>query len=129
MPDHVELTIEGSEVTMLVPDDVLFDFDEYELKKEAKDTLDDIILTLTRFDKEVEIAIDGHTDNVGNEDYNLELSEKRAQEVKKYLTKDGQLQDGQIKTRGLGDSKPIASNETESGQAKNRRVEIVINFR
>lgn len=131
VPDHVELNIQGSEVTMLVPDDVLFDFDKYALKDSSKAVLKDIAKVLeTSFNKkDFEIVINGHTDNAGNKEYNLELSEKRAEEVKDYLASELKGQDITFKTKGYGDSKPIASNDNESGQAKNRRVEIVINLR
>src|SRR5699024_5357352 len=82
VPDNVELTIDGSEDTMLVPDKVLFDFDKYDLKDSSKSILEDISETLeTTFNKkDFEIKINGHTDNVGEKEYNLELSEKRAEQ-------------------------------------------------
>ncbi|MGM8365959.1 OmpA family protein [Virgibacillus sp. W0181] len=131
VPDNVELNIEGSEVTMLVPDNVLFDFDKYDLKDSSKDVLKEISETLaTSFNKkDLEIVINGHTDNVGKKDYNLELSEKRAKKVKEYLEEQLKETEASFTTKGYGDAKPIASNDTEKGQAKNRRVEIVINLR
>lgn len=131
VPDNVELNIQGSEVTMLVPDDVLFDFDKYALKDTSKAVLKDIAKVLeTSFNKkDFEIVINGHTDNAGNKEYNLELSEKRAEEVKGFLATELDEQDVTFQTKGYGDSKPIASNDNEAGQAKNRRVEIVINLR
>jgi OmpA-OmpF porin, OOP family len=130
VPDHVDLTIEGSEVTMLVPDDLLFDFDEYKLKEDAKQTLDDISETLAMFDDEdIEVQVNGHTDNVGNEAYNMDLSEKRAEEVEEYLLQQGDFKNIDFTTQGYGETKPVASNDDEKGQAKNRRVEIVIKLR
>lgn len=131
VPDNVELEIDGSEVTMLVPDNILFDFDEYDLKKDAKTTLKEISKTLQNSfnKKDLNITINGHTDNTGSKEYNKKLSKQRAEEVKKYL--DDQLEGTNITftTEGYGDSKPIASNDTEDGQAKNRRVEIVIQLK
>lgn len=129
VPDNVDLTIDGAEVTMSVPDSVLFDFDEYDLKEDAKQTLSEISETLKQFKQDVEIVINGHTDNVGNAQYNMDLSEKRAEEVKNYLIDQGDLAQASFTTKGYGDTRPIASNDTEAGQAKNRRVEIVINLR
>ncbi len=131
VPDNVELKVDGSEITMLVPDDVLFDFDKHALKDSSKKLLKEISKSLdSSFNKEdLEIVISGHTDNVGDKKYNLELSEKRANEVKKYLEKQLKSQETSFTTEGLGDRKPIASNKTEKGQAKNRRVEIVINLK
>lgn len=131
LPDNVELNIDGSEVTMLVPDDVLFDFDKHQLKDSSKEVLSEISKALsTSFNKkDLEILINGHTDNEGNPTYNLELSEKRAGEVKKFMAE--QLTDAAItfETKGYGETKPIASNDNEKGRQKNRRVEIVINLR
>lgn len=131
VPENVDLEIDGSEVTMLVPDDILFDFDKYDLKDDAKETLEEISETLQNSfnKKELNITINGHTDNIGSKQYNEKLSKQRADEVKKYL--ESLLQDSNItfKTEGYGDTKPIASNDTEEGQAKNRRVEIVIDLK
>ncbi|WP_231889814.1 OmpA family protein [Oceanobacillus sp. Castelsardo] len=129
VPDNVELKIDGPEVTMLVPDHLLFDFDEFELKEESKNLLAEIGKTLQTFDKDIEIEISGHTDNVGDSKYNQELSEKRAEEVKAYLMDQGELSEANMTTVGHGETKPISSNENEKGQAKNRRVEIIINLR
>ncbi|MFD1849357.1 OmpA family protein [Oceanobacillus bengalensis] len=129
VPDNVELTIDGAEVMMLVPDNLLFDFDKYELREESKDLLTEIGETLQSFDKVKEIEVSGHTDSNGDEKYNLDLSQKRADEVKAFLTELGNLAEKSINTVGYGEAKPIASNDNETGQAKNRRVEIIINLR
>lgn len=131
VPDSVELKVDGSEITMLVPDNVLFDFDKYDLKDSSKTILKDITKALeTSFNKkDLEIDINGHTDNVGNEKYNQELSEKRAAVVKEFLEEQISSSDVTFNTVGYGDKKPIASNDNEAGQAKNRRVEIVVNLR
>jgi outer membrane protein OmpA-like peptidoglycan-associated protein len=71
------------------------------------------------------LEINGHTDNQGTEEYNKTLSENRSKAVKKYLTDKGILET-RITTAGFGFSKPIASNDTEDGRAKNRRVEFII---
>jgi len=129
VPDNVELEIDDTEVMMLVPDDLLFDFDEYKLKKESKNLLNEIGETLQAFDHDIEIEISGHTDDVGDEGYNQELSEKRAEEVKDFLMEQEALSEANITTFGHGETKPIVSNDTEKGQEKNRRVEIVINLK
>jgi outer membrane protein OmpA-like peptidoglycan-associated protein len=71
----------------------------------------------------VEIA--GHTDSVGNVDYNVKLSERRASSVKQYLIKKG-IDPNKVVTKGYGPTDPVADNETEEGRAKNRRVELII---
>ncbi|WP_428911644.1 OmpA family protein [Niallia sp. Krafla_26] len=129
VPDNVEVKIEGTEVTMLVPDHLMFDFDQYQLKEESKTMLQDIAQTIQSYEKDIHIEINGHTDNVGDKQYNLELSQKRADEVKNFLTTQGDFSKVQITTKGYGMTKPIASNDDETGQAKNRRVEIVIDLK
>lgn len=129
VPENVELEIDGADVTMLVPEHLLFDIDKYDLKEESKDLLLEISKTLDSFDKDIEIEISGHADSNGDEQHNLELSENRAKAVKDFLVEDGGLKDIAFTTVGYGETRPIASNETESGRAKNRRVEIIINLR
>ena len=73
----------------------------------------------------LKLGVYGHTDNNGSDAVNGPLSEKRAAAVKAYLVSKG-LKDGQIETQGLGSSKPVADNSTESGRSRNRRVEIVL---
>jgi OOP family OmpA-OmpF porin len=72
------------------------------------------------------ISIEGHTDNIGTEQYNQRLSERRAAAVRDYLLKQGVADGARIKSAGYGKSKPIADNETEEGRFQNRRVEILI---
>ena len=71
------------------------------------------------------LAIEGHTDSVGSDEFNQKLSENRASSVNTYLTECG-LPADTMTTVGFGESKPIASNDTNEGRQKNRRVEIVI---
>jgi len=73
----------------------------------------------------MKIEIGAHTDDVGANTYNQQLSLKRAQSVKAYLIKKGISKD-RIKAKGYGENKPIADNATEEGRAKNRRVEISV---
>jgi OOP family OmpA-OmpF porin len=71
------------------------------------------------------LRVEGHTDNVGKEKANLELSKKRAQAVKDWLVANAGVAAARLTTEGFGDTKPIDSNKTEAGKAKNRRVELV----
>ncbi len=73
------------------------------------------------------VEVQGHTDNVGKPEFNQDLSEKRAQAVRKYLI-DAGVPEEQLTAHGYGDTMPIASNSTASGRAKNRRVEFIISF-
>ncbi|NJL59563.1 MAG: OmpA family protein, partial [Desulfobacteraceae bacterium] len=69
--------------------------------------------------------IEGHTDSIGSEEYNLNLSQRRADAVKKYLTSEFQLDENRLITKPYGKTIPIASNDNEDGRALNRRVEFV----
>ena len=75
--------------------------------------------------KSLKIEISGHTDNIGTNEYNRELSLKRAQEVVNYLIKTG-VDSERMVARGYGEIKPIAPNNTEEGRATNRRTELKI---
>lgn len=125
-PEDSFVTEDDGEYKIQVPDDVLFDFDKSNLKTEAKDTLKDVIDILEDLNDGTAIEINGHTDNEGETDYNLGLSEERADEVEKYLSKNGSIDHLSIDINGYGETDPIESNETEEGRERNRRVEIVI---
>ena len=104
--------------------DVLFDFGKYDLRPEAREKLaklSGIILAHSG----LELAIEGHTDNVGGEELNQKLSEKRAETVRAYLIQQG-LVEASVASRGFGETSPVADNSTAEGRQRNRRVEIVI---
>jgi outer membrane protein OmpA-like peptidoglycan-associated protein len=71
------------------------------------------------------LDVEGHTDSVGGDDYNMQLSQKRAQAVRDYLVQQG-IPDNTIASRGLGKSAPVATNDTADGRQQNRRVELVL---
>ncbi|OQP64311.1 hypothetical protein A3860_20270 [Niastella vici] len=87
----------------------------------------DIVVKVLKTDPALQISIEGHTDNKGNQVTNLKLSAKRAEAVKKYLIKKG-IAENRISAQGFGDSKPIATNATAAGRQKNRRVELHLNY-
>jgi OOP family OmpA-OmpF porin len=70
-------------------------------------------------------VIDGHTDNVGSDAYNLDLSQRRAEAVRAFLVQNG-IRGTRVTAQGQGESSPVASNTTEAGRQQNRRVEIVV---
>lgn len=108
--------------------DVLFDVDSDMLKVEGKQELDRKLVKYLQHLQIVSVVVDGHTDNTGTEAYNLGLSWRRANEIKSYLLANG-ISSNVIQVNGYGLSKPIASNGTREGRAKNRRVEIVVKTR
>lgn len=87
----------------------------------------DVVVKVLKGDTALQISIEGHTDNKGNAAANVKLSASRAQAVKNYLIKKGIAQ-SRINAQGFGDAKPIASNISPAGRAKNRRVELHLNY-
>lgn len=128
---EIENTVPGAEVIkagegiiLKFDSGILFDFDKSDLKPQAKTNIQKLVASLNE-NADTDILVIGHTDNVGRSEYNLGLSNRRAESVKSYAVSQG-LSASRIKTQGKGASEPIASNETETGRAENRRVEIVI---
>ena len=104
--------------------DVLFAFDKAELSAQAGPRLDKLAQFLTQF-PDRKLLIEGYTDSVGNDAYNLTLSERRAQAVRSALVQRG-VDGARISARGYGKAHPVADNGAADGRAMNRRVEIVI---
>ena len=104
--------------------DVLFDFDSAVLKPGAYDELDRVAHVLRRY-PQTRIRIEGHTDSIGSEEYNRRLSKRRAMAVRDALVQRG-VDPRRIQLIGYGESRPIATNQTEAGRQLNRRVTIVI---
>ena len=103
--------------------DILFDFDSAIIKPEYYPVLADITFVLNS-NPDLKIEIQGNTDNFGPESYNKMLSEKRAQAVKEYMVGKG-IKSERLKAVGFGATRNVASNETESGRALNRRIDFV----
>jgi outer membrane protein OmpA-like peptidoglycan-associated protein len=103
-------------------DDILFDFDKSFLTDSAKEELDEVHLLLKR-NKSMYLEVQGHTDNKGEDNYNIGLSKKRAEAVVNYLTKKG-IENSRLQIKYFGASLPTKPNESEDGRAKNRRVEF-----
>jgi outer membrane protein OmpA-like peptidoglycan-associated protein/tetratricopeptide (TPR) repeat protein len=107
-----------------IVDDVHFEYNKSSLKTESRKHLDHIVDVLLSFN-EVCMEISGHTDNIGNDDYNKELSKKRAKEVGTYLQQNG-ISKSRLAVIGYGESRPLATNESDSGRSINRRTEFKI---
>lgn len=103
---------------------VRFDVNKSTLTAQAKANLDKLVPVFNSY-ADTNIEIFGYTDNTGKPEYNLTLSQKRAESVKMYLVSKG-LVASRFKTSGHGIADPIASNETKEGQSQNRRVEFAI---
>jgi len=120
---EVERVGEGIKVT-LNENTVNFDFNSANLTTLAKTNLDKLI-TVLKNNPDTNINIYGHTDSIGSDAVNLRISSQRAEAVKNYLVANG-ISASRMFTEGLGKSSPIASNDTDAGRAKNRRVEFAI---
>jgi OOP family OmpA-OmpF porin len=103
---------------------VNFDFDKSNIRADAAPILKEAA-TILKDNATLKVSVEGHTDSKGTDDYNLKLSMRRAAAVKAFLVKDG-VADARLRTRGLGESQPVATNDTEDGRAQNRRVELKV---
>jgi outer membrane protein OmpA-like peptidoglycan-associated protein len=104
--------------------DILFEFDSANLTREADRTLDEIGDVL-RTVKHRMLAVEGHTDSIGTVSYNKRLSTRRATSVARSLERRG-IASEQMVVRGYGEGAPIATNNSEAGRARNRRVEVIV---
>ena len=117
---EVEKLVEKIELEEIPP--IHFDFDKATLKGYSKKTLKMIAGILKRYDH-VNLDVHGHTDEIGSDEYNLDLSKRRAAAVESFLKKSGVPQ-GRVKSSGFGATKPLAPNAGDGGRAQNRRVEF-----
>jgi outer membrane protein OmpA-like peptidoglycan-associated protein len=123
IPD-AEVIREGEGLIVKFESGILFDVDKTDLKDNARTNLEKLAASL-KSNPETDILIVGHTDATGSDAYNLGLSERRATAVKSYVMANG-VSGSRLSTVGKGEAEPIADNDTETGRAQNRRVEIVI---
>lgn len=123
----------GTEIQISLSGDILFDFDKWDIKKRAETTLLKLAKAIEKLRKK-KVIIEGYTDSKGSENYNLKLSQKRAESVKGWFISKGGLSEIEFKTKGFGESKPVAPNtkadgsDNPEGRTRNRRVEIRIPY-
>ncbi|HVZ41003.1 MAG TPA: OmpA family protein [Candidatus Kapabacteria bacterium] len=108
-----------------VANNIFFDYNTADLRSESKPELDRLV-TMMKEHPQLILQINGHTDNIGSSDFNMQLSLRRAEAVKHYLVETGTIVPERITTQGFGFSKPIAPNATEDGRQQNRRSEFTI---
>jgi outer membrane protein OmpA-like peptidoglycan-associated protein len=118
----VERVGEGIKITF--DSGIMFDVDKSDLRPEAETNLTNLSVILNKYE-DTDILIEGHTDATGSEDYNLELSERRAQSVANHIAME-QVDVTRFTIMGYGEVQPIAENDTAEGRQQNRRVEIAI---
>ena len=128
---EIQQTVAGAEVTRVgeglvvtFESGLLFDFDSDQLRAESKKNLDNLAKSLSDFG-DSKLLLVGHTDDVGTDTYNLDLSRRRAAAVADYLISRG-VPAARIATSGRGESEPIAPNDSDADRQKNRRVEVAI---
>ncbi len=121
-----DVTIQRVEEGIAVSFDsgILFDFDSAALRPQARENLRKLAQIMSE-DDETRLLIVGHTDSVGDENYNMRLSQRRAQSATDYMISQG-LDRNRVSTEGRGEYEPIATNETDEGRQENRRVEVAI---
>lgn len=123
--------VTAQEIKIALSADVLFDFDKFDLKPRATDSLVKVATVVKAYPK-APLLIEGHTDGKGTHAYNVTLSENRATSVKTWLAQNAGVAPARIATSGLGETKPVAPNtlpdgtDNPEGRQKNRRVEITL---
>jgi len=120
----VSVTRQGDNLILNMPSNITFKTGSADLNASFFKVLDGVALVLKKYDKTV-IEVAGHTDSVGESDYNQALSERRANAVAQYMISKGIKQE-RIITIGGGENHPVASNDTEAGRTQNRRVELTL---
>jgi outer membrane protein OmpA-like peptidoglycan-associated protein len=121
---ELKVLIKFQPATAYTLDNVLFETGKANLKNTSFKAIDELAEAM-KAKETMEIEIAGHTDNVGDKDTNLKLSQERAEAVRDYLIKKG-IAANRITAKGYGDTKPVADNSTEKGKQQNRRTEVKI---
>ncbi len=111
-------------VRVIYPELAMFDFGKDVIKSDAKPSLQRFASVLSRYDR-IDAKINGYTDNVGTDEVNNSLSERRAENAKELFSSNG-VTASRITTAGMGKAAPIESNDTEEGRQANRRVEVLL---
>ncbi|MEZ9819761.1 OmpA family protein [Shewanella sp. 10N.286.45.A1] len=120
----VSVTRSGDTIILNMPNDVTFGVDQTDLSQRAQQVLNSVALVALEYD-ETKLNVMGHTDSSGAASYNLRLSQVRASEVASYLMSQ-KVPSARVVSHGVGEDRPITSNETKAGRAENRRVEIIL---
>ncbi len=118
----IDVSRDGDVIKLNLPDGVTFDFAKYDLKPQFYPALNTVAATLKEYNQTI-VEVSGHTDSIGSDAANQTLSERRANAVAGYLMGQG-VQRERFEIIGMGERYPVASNDTDSGRALNRRVEI-----
>lgn len=118
-------------IVVVLPENILFDFDKFTLRPSAALTLAKLAVLLKNY-AQAPVAINGYTDSIGGDSYNQILSENRAKSVKTYLVEQMGISAERLQTKGFGKANPVAANthadgsDSPEGRQQNRRVEVII---
>lgn len=124
VPGMQDVQVDKNEQTITANLQILFPVDKSEIISSEAQKLDELANVFSKYPENI-VAIEGHTDSDGSEEYNQKLSERRAESVENYL-RGKQMNIASLSSAGYGESRPITSNSTASGKATNRRVELKI---
>ena len=123
-PEGLQMIRTSRGLLVTLEEAVYFQLNEDQLMPQANEKLAQLVRFILAHDKQ-QILVEGHTDDTGGEEYNLKLSERRANAVMDALVARG-VDAGLISVQGYGETLPITDNETDAGRQKNRRVEVLI---
>ncbi len=121
-----EKRVEVRDNKIVINEKVQFELDSHKIRDVSHDLLNEVASVIKENPQIKKIEIQGHASAEGGDDHNMKLSDRRAKSVMKYLTSKGGVAKDHFTAKGYGETQPIASNDTEDGREKNRRVEFVI---
>jgi outer membrane protein OmpA-like peptidoglycan-associated protein len=125
-PPEPEKRVEVRDNQIVINEKVQFEYNSAKILEVSHSLLDEVAKVIKEHPQIKRIEVQGHASAEGSDDYNLKLSDKRAKAVMKYLTGKAGIDKAMLQSKGLGETVPIADNETEDGKEKNRRVEFHI---
>lgn len=125
-PDSIEAEkVEIKEGKLILLDKIYFELDQAVIQPQSYDILNQTIKILQLY-PEIQVVIEGHTDDQGPDVYNLDLSQRRADAVKQYVVETGKLDAERFRTLGKGETQPVVPNDSEPNRALNRRIEWIL---
>ncbi|MBE1273396.1 OmpA family protein [Enterovibrio baiacu] len=120
----IEVVREGDNIRLVMPSNITFSTNQSNISPGFDESLDAVAKVMNKYDKTF-LSIEGHTDSTGDAAYNMTLSEKRAESVKRYLQMQAVNAD-RLYVTGYGETQPLVSNDSAANRSKNRRVEVQI---
>ncbi len=123
---NIEVRSNDSYTIYSLGENILFDAGKSDVRAQAEGNLKQIAASIAKRYGSGEIRVYGYTDSVGSKDYNKQLAEGRAESVRAWLVKDGDISDNHISVVAVGEARPAATNSTSEGRQQNRRVEIIV---